>query len=145
MTAILRGTMVPVRRSVYSAAGTINAAAPRGPQATGGRHVEGEFLGTQQTVVVGIGGLELAQVVAVARDGARVELSAESTAAIQASRTHIDELAETGRAVYGVSTGFGALATRYIEPEQRAQLQRSLVRSHAAGSGPASRSRSCAR
>ncbi len=103
---------------------------------TGGRHVEGEFLGAQQTVVVGIGGLELAQVVAVARDGARVELSAESTAAIQASRTHIDELAESGRAVYGVSTGFGALATRYIEPEQRARLQRSLVRSHAAGSGP---------
>ena len=93
-------------------------------------------MGAQQIVVVGIGGLELAQVVAVARDGARVELSAESTAAIQASRTHIDELADSGRAVYGVSTGFGALATRYIEPEQRARLQRSLVRSHAAGSGP---------
>lgn len=39
--------------------------------------------------------------------------------------------------MYGVSTGFGALATRHIPPEQRAQLQRSLVRSHAAGSGPA--------
>ncbi|MEP7018449.1 MAG: histidine ammonia-lyase, partial [Actinomycetota bacterium] len=37
---------------------------------------------------------------------------------------------------YGVSTGFGALATKHIAPEMRAQLQRSLVRSHAAGSGP---------
>ena len=37
---------------------------------------------------------------------------------------------------YGVSTGFGALATRHIAPELRTQLQRSLVRSHAAGSGP---------
>src|SRR5258708_12195720 len=37
---------------------------------------------------------------------------------------------------YGVSTGFGALASRPIPPELRAQLQRSLVRSHAAGSGP---------
>jgi histidine ammonia-lyase len=38
--------------------------------------------------------------------------------------------------VYGISTGFGALATRHIDPELRAQLQRSLVRSHAAGNGP---------
>ena len=37
---------------------------------------------------------------------------------------------------YGVSTGFGALATRHIPVELRGQLQRSLVRSHAAGSGP---------
>ena len=36
---------------------------------------------------------------------------------------------------YGVSTGFGALATRHIPTELRAQLQRSLVRTHAAGSG----------
>ena len=37
---------------------------------------------------------------------------------------------------YGISTGFGALATRHIPPERRAELQRSLVRSHAAGAGP---------
>ncbi len=38
---------------------------------------------------------------------------------------------------YGVSTGFGALATTYIPADRRAALQRSLIRSHAAGSGPA--------
>jgi len=37
--------------------------------------------------------------------------------------------------VYGISTGFGALATRHVAPELRAQLQRSLIRSHAAGLG----------
>ena len=37
---------------------------------------------------------------------------------------------------YGISTGFGALATRHIPTADRARLQRSLVRSHAAGSGP---------
>ena len=37
---------------------------------------------------------------------------------------------------YGISTGFGALATKHIPVERRAQLQRSLIRSHAAGSGP---------
>ena len=42
---------------------------------------------------------------------------------------------------YGVSTGFGALATRHIAPERRAALQRSLIRSHAAGIGPRGRAR----
>src|SRR5207302_1394750 len=48
----------------------------------------------------------------------------------------IEDLAGDDRAHYGVSTGFGALATVHIAPERRAQLQRSLIRSHAAGSGP---------
>ncbi len=47
----------------------------------------------------------------------------------------IEDLADDTVAHYGVSTGFGALATRHIPVELRAQLQRSLVRSHAAGSG----------
>ena len=48
----------------------------------------------------------------------------------------VEALAASPDPVYGVSTGFGALATRHIPGEKRAQLQRSLVRSHAAGSGP---------
>jgi len=90
----------------------------------------------RSTVVVGTGPMSIGDVIAVARGGAPVELSAEAVAAIEASRAHIERLAVSGEPVYGVSTGFGALATRYIEPEKRAQLQRSLVRSHAAGSGP---------
>src|SRR5690349_9713779 len=76
-------------------------------------------------------------VVAVARDEAPVELSADAVAALERARSVVDRLADSGEAVYGVSTGFGALATRYIDPALRDQLQRSLVRSHAAGSGPA--------
>jgi histidine ammonia-lyase len=52
-----------------------------------------------------------------------------------ASRSHIDALVASSTPVYGVSTGFGALANRYVSVEQRAQLQRSLIRSHAAGVG----------
>ena len=89
-----------------------------------------------ESVVVSTGPLSIAEVIAVARDGARVALSAEALAEIARSRAFIDELACSGRAVYGVSTGFGALATTYVGPESRAQLQRSLVRSHAAGTGP---------
>src|SRR5262249_13761854 len=44
-------------------------------------------------------------------------------------------LASAATPTYGVSTGFGAMATRHIPPDRREALQRSLIRSHAAGSG----------
>ncbi len=65
-----------------------------------------------------------------------VELGTEATAAIERARAVVDELAAAPTPAYGISTGFGALATRHIPTEMRTQLQRSLVRSHAAGSGP---------
>ncbi len=77
-----------------------------------------------------------AEVVAVARHDAAVVVTDEALARLAHGRASIDALAASGEPVYGVSTGFGALATRYIDPEMRAQLQRSLVRSHAAGAGP---------
>ncbi|MEO6090020.1 MAG: aromatic amino acid lyase, partial [Umezawaea sp.] len=89
-----------------------------------------------ENIVVGIGAIPLEQVVAVARHGASVRLDDGALAAISASRTLIEQLAEDPEPHYGVSTGFGALATTSIPPERRQQLQRSLVRSHAASSGP---------
>ncbi|MFP4636077.1 MAG: histidine ammonia-lyase [Nitriliruptoraceae bacterium] len=77
-----------------------------------------------------------AEVVAVARHGRPVHLSEAALARLRSARDAVDALAAADEPVYGVSTGFGALATRHIPAEQRAQLQRSLVRSHAAGSGP---------
>jgi histidine ammonia-lyase len=53
-----------------------------------------------------------------------------------ASRALVDDLAASGRPVYGISTGFGSLATVPIPPERRADLQVALIRSHAAGVGP---------
>lgn len=91
---------------------------------------------SMHTVVLGDSGTSTEDVVAVARDGARVELSAQALAALDASRRHIEELAAKPDPVYGVSTGFGALAVRHISPGLRAQLQRNIVRSHAAGMGP---------
>jgi len=86
-------------------------------------------------VTVGVGPVSFPDVVAVAREGAKVGLSGEARAAIAAARASIDVLADASTPTYGVSTGFGALATRHIPAAMRAQLQRSLVRSHAAGSG----------
>ncbi|MFY9669294.1 MAG: histidine ammonia-lyase, partial [Trebonia sp.] len=88
------------------------------------------------TITVGPGPLSFADVVAVARHGAPVELSPDAEVEIIASRKVIEDLAADDEPHYGVSTGFGALATKHIPVDRRAQLQRSLIRSHAAGSGP---------
>ncbi|WP_447039521.1 histidine ammonia-lyase [Streptomyces sp. DSM 118878] len=88
------------------------------------------------TVALGTSGTSAADVIAVARGNARIELTDEALSALAASREIIDALAAKPEPVYGVSTGFGALASRHIGPELRAQLQRNIVRSHAAGMGP---------
>jgi histidine ammonia-lyase len=87
-------------------------------------------------VVVGTGPLRREDVVAVARHGARVALADDAERTMAGSRAVVEALADDAVPHYGISTGFGALATRTIPRERRAQLQRSLLRSHAAGSGP---------
>jgi histidine ammonia-lyase len=86
-------------------------------------------------VALGLGAPTLEDVVGLARGRARVEITAEALAAMEESRTRVEKLAGSGEPVYGISTGFGALATKYIEPAKRRDLQRALVRSHAAGAG----------
>ena len=88
------------------------------------------------TVAVGIGALSIEDVVAVARHGAEVTIDQAALDEIAATRERVEELAADPTPVYGVSTGFGALATKHIPEDMRAQLQVSLVRSHAAGTGP---------
>lgn len=87
-------------------------------------------------VVISTHGMTADDVIAIARYGAKVIISAESLAAMQQSREHIEKLAVAETPVYGISTGFGALANRHIATEDRVQLQKSLIRSHAAGMGP---------
>jgi histidine ammonia-lyase len=87
-------------------------------------------------VTVGTGPVSFADVLAVTREGAPVTLGDDALVAIDRARAVVEELAAAATPAYGISTGFGALATRHIPTEMRAQLQKSLVRSHAAGSGP---------
>ena len=79
-------------------------------------------------VTIGTGPVTVAEVVAVARGGATVSLSEDAGAAILRARSVVEALAEAPTPAYGISTGFGALATRHIPPASRAQLRRSLVR-----------------
>ena len=86
-------------------------------------------------VVVGDRPLTIEEVISISRHGARIELSTSALQRVADTRDIIDDLAAGDVPAYGVSTGFGALATRHIEPALRERLQQSLVRSHAAGSG----------
>jgi histidine ammonia-lyase len=87
------------------------------------------------TITLNSSGLTMEQVVEVVRNGAKIEVSKEALEKMAVTRAHIETLAKAETPVYGISTGFGALANRHIAPEDRVQLQKSLIRSHAAGMG----------
>jgi histidine ammonia-lyase len=91
---------------------------------------------TIAAVEVGLGPLSPADVLAVARHRATVTVTPDALAEVRRSRAVVEALAEDDQPHYGISTGFGALATRHIPVDSRTRLQRSLIRSHAAGSGP---------
>lgn len=86
-------------------------------------------------VVISTSGMSFGDVIAIARHNAQIEISQTSLDAMARTRAHIERLAVSESPVYGISTGFGALAQRHIPIESRVQLQKSLIRSHAAGMG----------
>ncbi|WP_245627336.1 histidine ammonia-lyase [Kribbia dieselivorans] len=86
-------------------------------------------------VLVGARPLTIDEVVAVARHDAPVSVTEDAWARVARARAIVDGLAQDTQPHYGVSTGFGALATTHIPVEKRVALQRSLIRSHAAGTG----------
>jgi histidine ammonia-lyase len=75
-------------------------------------------------------------VVAVAREGARVQLSEGARAKLRRAREVVDRLVAEERVVYGLTTGVGDLRTTRIPPNEVRELQRNLLRSHAVGVGP---------
>jgi histidine ammonia-lyase len=81
-------------------------------------------------------GLTEDQVVAVARHGEKVALAAGARTKMERSRARVERAATSREPVYGVSTGFGALAGSRVAPLRQPELQLALIRSHAAGVGP---------
>lgn len=90
-----------------------------------------------ETIVLNSSGVTPADVIAVARHNAKVTLSEEALAGVEGVRAHVETLAQSETPAYGISTGFGALANKHIPQDMRTQLQKSLIRSHSAGMGPA--------
>jgi histidine ammonia-lyase len=87
-------------------------------------------------VELSAGGLSAGEVVAVARGDAQVSLGAEGRAAMERTAAVVAALAADAEPAYGVTTGFGSLATVPIAAARREELQRGLVRSHSTGMGP---------
>src|SRR5579884_3028373 len=85
---------------------------------------------------LGSRGVDAVDVVAVAREETPVALSAASRQAMERSAAVVAQPGDAHEPAYGISTGFGSLALVQIPVERREQLQRALVRSHAAGMGP---------
>jgi len=75
------------------------------------------------------------QVVAVAEHGAGVVLDPGTADRMAPAARLVERVVEEGRTVYGITTGFGALASTRIDPSRADQLQLELLRSHAAGVG----------
>lgn len=86
-------------------------------------------------IVINGAELTIADVEAVARHGRHAVLAGDARARVAEARAVIERLVEDGEVVYGVTTGFGALATTFVPPERTRELQERLLLSHAAGVG----------
>jgi histidine ammonia-lyase len=76
-----------------------------------------------------------ADVAAVVRDGESVRVEEDARERVRTARDRVEDVLDSGEAVYGLNTGFGELVNERIPPERVADLQTNLLRSHAAGAG----------
>ena len=89
------------------------------------------------TVVLDGKSLTINDIVNVARNGYKVEIDPGAKKAIAECADSVKEWVNEGRVVYGVTTGFGDLASVVIPRDQSRQLQENLLMSHACGFGEA--------
>src|SRR5215210_5304010 len=90
-----------------------------------------------RTIVLTGADLTIDDVEAVARHGSPVSLDADARARMDEARAVIEMLVARAEVVYGVTTGFGDLASTFVPPADTERLQENLLMSHAAGVGPA--------
>jgi len=86
-------------------------------------------------ILLGMDGMSLEDLVAIAREGFKVRLTKESEDRIINARKMIEKWVKEERAIYGVTTGFGALSDVTISREDTRRLQENILMSHAAGVG----------
>jgi histidine ammonia-lyase len=91
----------------------------------------------KKTITIDVKDMGLQEVVAVARFGARVRLSANARDALKRTGGLIAKWLKQNRTIYGVTTGFGALSDVTISRRDAGRLQENILLSHAAGVGPA--------
>lgn len=79
--------------------------------------------------------LTIEQVVAVAREGAKVVLSEEAKKAVKKAREYVDKKLSEKAVIYGLTTGFGKFSDIFISEEDTKPLQKNLIKSHSCGMG----------
>ena len=79
--------------------------------------------------------LTIEQVVAVAREGARVVLSEDAKTSIIKVRKYVEKKLSQKEVIYGLTTGFGKLSDIFISEEDTTPLQKNLIKSHSCGMG----------
>lgn len=108
------------------------------------RAVEGSWLPTSvtrsgkavdMTVVLNGKDLTVEEVIDVAVNMEKVEISQESQKAVKKARDYVDKKLEEGAIIYGLTTGFGKFSDTYISSEETADLQRNLIISHTCAMG----------
>src|SRR5690606_40362287 len=65
----------------------------------------------------------------------KLQIEANAWEKMKKSRQVILDIVKKGKPVYGINTGFGALASKQIAVEDLEQLQYNLIRSHCTGVG----------
>jgi histidine ammonia-lyase len=88
-----------------------------------------------KTISLGVEGLTLEKLVAIARSGAKVQLTADAEKQIQKSRHLIERWVQDEKRIYGITTGFGALSDVAISKADTRVLQKNILMSHSAGVG----------
>jgi histidine ammonia-lyase len=88
-----------------------------------------------EEIILGVDGMTLYHLVAIARHEARVGLTKESEERILNTRKLIEQWVQEEKTVYGVTTGFGALSDVIISKEDTRRLQENILMSHAAAVG----------
>ena len=80
--------------------------------------------------------LSLAALRTIAREGPALELGPACLQGVRSSLATVERIVASGTSAYGINTGFGRLSQTRIAVEELEQLQKNIVLSHAAGTGP---------
>jgi histidine ammonia-lyase len=88
-----------------------------------------------KAISIGMEGMTLEHLVAIAREGTHLKLTKDSEKRIRKTRRLVDRWVENEKTIYGITTGFGALSDVVISKKDTRRLQENILMSHAAGVG----------
>ncbi len=98
-------------------------------------HVTGRINKVAKQLIINGGGVNVEDIIRVARLGLPVSISSEALQSVERSRVMLEKLVDNNAVVYGITTGFGRFSDVNISREDAIELQKNLIASHAAAVG----------